>query len=229
MNTKVITRDWLKIVAFVTMLLDHFAFTFLSPLSTEYVILRGIGRLSFPIFCVLFVSGFFYIKDYKRHFWQLLAFAVLSEIPFDMAFYGGLEFSHQNVMFSWFFGFVLLRCLCYLHDLEENFDGVLLLCILIFAGIAHVLHLDYGAYCQLCIGLLYFMHVSKIKIPYWIMTIVVCLILGFAYEKWAVFGSVFLFLFYDADRKPKYHMKYLYYIGYPLHLLFFGFIKMFVI
>ena len=48
----------LKIIAVVTMLIDHIAMVFLAQGSSLYMVMRSIGRLSFPIYCFLLVEGF---------------------------------------------------------------------------------------------------------------------------------------------------------------------------
>ena len=48
----------LKIIAVVTMLIDHIAMAFLAQGSSLYMVMRSIGRLSFPIYCFLLVEGF---------------------------------------------------------------------------------------------------------------------------------------------------------------------------
>ena len=41
----------LKIIAMITMIIDHVGFLFFQDNHQTYIILRSIGRISFPIFC----------------------------------------------------------------------------------------------------------------------------------------------------------------------------------
>ena len=50
----------LKIIAMITMIIDHVGFLFFQDNHQTYIILRSIGRISFPIFCFVLVEGFFY-------------------------------------------------------------------------------------------------------------------------------------------------------------------------
>ena len=66
---RVMSGSALKVLAMVAMLVDHSAICFQSLLNrylftlfdvrfTPYVLLRGFGRIAFPIFCFLLVEGF---------------------------------------------------------------------------------------------------------------------------------------------------------------------------
>ena len=43
---KLLNSFWLKIIALITMIIDHSAIIFLSPYSTAYLVCRIIGRIS---------------------------------------------------------------------------------------------------------------------------------------------------------------------------------------
>lgn len=62
-----LTSFELKIIATVLMVMDHFAIFFLVNHQRLYLIFRGAGRLSFPIFCFLLVEGFYYTENRLKH------------------------------------------------------------------------------------------------------------------------------------------------------------------
>ena len=100
-----LTSNQLKIIALVAMTCDHVG----KELLPQCQILQIIGRLAFPIFAYTLVEGFMHTHDVKKYLMRLGILALLSEIPFDLAFNGTiLEFGHQNVFFTLFLGILML-------------------------------------------------------------------------------------------------------------------------
>ena len=96
---KFISQDGLKLIACVSMLLDHIG-AVLLPWSW----LRVVGRLAFPLYCFLLCEGIRHTRNLRRYLLRLTAVALLAEIPFDLLFYGRLTFAHQNVMLTLILG-----------------------------------------------------------------------------------------------------------------------------
>lgn len=124
-----ITGAVLKNTAYVTMLIDHlFAVLFLNYLRLHpvdgrwdpklepiYRAGRAVGRVSFVLFTFLIVEGFFYTRSRVRFLMRLLVFALLSEIPFDLAFSGtAFDWSGQNVYWTLLLGVMVLTLWDYL-------------------------------------------------------------------------------------------------------------------
>lgn len=97
-----INGNTLKVIACITMLLDHIMAGIIVPIArdglipddisfdtvkTIYNILRGVGRTAFPIFCFLLVEGFIHTKNRLRYALSLLIFGFISEPFFDLTFY----------------------------------------------------------------------------------------------------------------------------------------------
>ena len=90
----------LKLLAMVTMLIDHMGFT-LFPYALW---MRCVGRLAFPIFCFLVAEGCAHTHDKKRYAARLLVFAGLSEPAFDLMHGVWFTMDYQNVLWTLLLG-----------------------------------------------------------------------------------------------------------------------------
>ena len=90
----------LKLLAMVTMLIDHMGFT-LFPYALW---MRCVGRLAFPVFCFLIAEGCAHTHDKKRYAARLLVFAVLSEPAFDLMHGVWFTMDYQNVLWTLLLG-----------------------------------------------------------------------------------------------------------------------------
>ena len=85
----------------------------LMSLSTWATVLQMIGWLSVPVFAFLLVEGFQHTSSFKRYLLTMLGFAVVSEIPYDLAMSGSLwSLNSQNSLFT------LSICLIMLYGLR---------------------------------------------------------------------------------------------------------------
>ena len=107
----------LKLLALVSMLIDHTAVAFLQGGSpallrigghtlTLYRAMRFLGRLAFPLYCFLLVEGFCHTRDRRRYALRLGIFAVVSELPWNLFRAGTLTCADQNVFFTLLLGFL---------------------------------------------------------------------------------------------------------------------------
>ena len=88
----------------------------------------------------------------------MLAFALVSELPFDLAFFHTLIYQgHQNVYWTLFFGLCALGCLR--HCGERSAPGIF--SALALAVLAELLRTDYGAIGVLLIVVLYITRASR--------------------------------------------------------------------
>lgn len=91
----------LKWIALVLMLIDHFAHTLVSFISEEtYVVMRSLGRISFPVFVYYVVLGLGRTSNLKKYMSRLFTFAVIAEI-IKRAFPFFID-PYLNVIFSLF-------------------------------------------------------------------------------------------------------------------------------
>ena len=166
---KTLTMRELKIIAYVTMLIDHIGAIIVIrllqnyhmlnlPISYEslrifYMGLRLIGRIAFPIFCFNIVEGYLKTRDIKKYIFRLLIFALVSEIPFDLALYETpFYWGYNNVIWNLLIG---LLCIFWSEKLARNNH---LLTIIIFAlggALATIIKSDYYYFGVLFVYLFY--------------------------------------------------------------------------
>ena len=105
-----VTSFVLHLLAMGTMLCDHLWGTVIP--GNDW--LTCVGRLAFPIYAFLLVEGYFHTRNLKKYVLRLLIFALISEIPFNLAM-GSTWFYpiHQNVLWSF------LICLGLIHWNEK--------------------------------------------------------------------------------------------------------------
>ena len=96
----------LHIMAMAFMLCDHLWGTIVP--GNDW--LTCIGRIAFPIFAFMLVEGYFHTKSLKKYAQRLLLFAILSELPFNLALGSSLFYPlHQNVLWSFLISLGLLH------------------------------------------------------------------------------------------------------------------------
>lgn len=79
------------------MVIDHIGLAILD----DNIVLRGIGRLAYPIFAFMLTEGFLKTRSRTQYFYRLFLLAVLSEIPFDLLVSNTVFQPYsQNVLFT---------------------------------------------------------------------------------------------------------------------------------
>lgn len=127
----------LKMIGIVTMLIDHVG----AILFPQFLFFRIIGRISFPIFTYTLVEGFMHTHDVKKYMTRLGILALVSEIPFDLAFSGTIwNVQSQNVFFTLFLGIFMLYLMLKVPNVIIGFGCVLGLLLL-----SEFLHTDYSS------------------------------------------------------------------------------------
>lgn len=201
-----LTGTQLKLLAITTMFIDHLGATCFP----ENMALRVIGRMAFPIFCFLMAEGAHYTSDIRKYEFRLLLFALISEIPFDYAFFGELFYwGHQNVFFTLLAGLLCIDV--FQHKSTSWGVGA----FLVVAALAQLLCTDYGAAGVLFIVLFYRFREQRIKGQLF-FGVFNYLCFGSILQACASLASIPL-IFYSG--KPGRKMRWLFYIFYPAHLL----------
>lgn len=208
---KGINGNALKLLAIVTMIIDHIGFMFFAGQWNLYVVCRIIGRLAFPIFCFLLVEGFVHTRNIKKYAVNLLIFGFISEIPFDMAFFRALfVWEYQNVYFTLFIGLLVLA------GLKQYSGNVIKQAIVLIAGCAAsmIVKSDYQLSGIILISGLYLLRESK-------LTVTIFGIIFTLFESISFYGAAalaFIPICMYNGKRGKWKLKYLFYWFYPIHL-----------
>lgn len=207
----------LKIIAIVSMVIDHCAYFLMDNNSTLYEAMRCVGRIAFPVFAFLIAEGFAYTHNRKRYFTRLLVFAVISEVSWYLL--NGADGTH-NVMFTLALGVVALAVL---EKLKENsvLCGITILSIAYLATWSGVDYEWRGILMILVFNLLRNQN-DNLPFPYGRMMQLLC-----AFPLMMHYGSIgallacmTIFLYDGARRFIKGNVaKYGFYAFYPVHLL----------
>ena len=236
------TSTFLHIAAMIFMLCDHLWGTVIP--GNDW--LTCIGRIALPIYAFLLVEGYFHTKNLKKYFLRLLIFAVISEIPFNLALGSRLFYPvHQNVLWTFLIS-LLLICL----NEKAKKKGKLWLRILTAAasvalgfilGLVTMADYNYAGIFTVLVfyffrGKKWWCYLGQLILLYYINNEILA---GYVQEIF-LFGRTFSFhrqLFalialipiWLYRGKQGFHNKalqYTYYAFYPAHLLILGIIKL---
>lgn len=223
LGKKGISGSTIKMIAIISMLIDHIGAVvvermlyfpqYREELLTLYMILRSIGRLGFPIFCFLLVEGFAHTGNVWKYALRLGVFALLSEVPFDLAFSDSLLYNgYQNVFFTLLIGLLAMLLIDRIGKRKWPLAlKVLLQLCAAVAGmyIAEFMRTDYGALGVMCIMTVYIFRKNRLA----------QVIAGAVVFLWEIPASAAFLPVAAYNGKRGWKMKYFFYAFYPCHLL----------
>jgi len=129
---KVLNRDVIKLIALILMLGNHIAYIFLPPGSFKAALLIDLGCSTAPIMCCFLVEGFYKTRSRRKYGQRLAAFALLSQLPFYLAFYPAhIKLYNVNMMGTLFLCFMML---CVLESSWEERSRKMAIFLLFMAG-----------------------------------------------------------------------------------------------
>lgn len=245
-----ISGSTLKLIAVIAMLIDHTVASLLepaivsnpanysddgllmTPIVIVYWIMRGIGRIAFPIYIFLLLEGFAHTSNRLRYLGRLALFALISEIPFDLALWmsrrqilGGhiLEFDYQNVFFTLAIGLLTIMLIDKMWECKrEIYTKILIACMIagLGMGLAVLLRTDYDAAGVAAIVVAYALR--RWRIP---QMAGLCLpLIYFNGIEAVALIDILPVAFYNGRR--GWNLKWIFYAFYPVHLLVLGLIRM---
>ena len=206
----------LKMIAALSMLLDH-AGRILFP---EAVWLTYVGRLAFPLFVFVLVEGAVHTKNSRRYALRIGLFAVLSEIPFDIAFYGTFFWpGAQNIFLTLLIGLLCIEAGQKIKLHITDISNAALAQMAVFAAgaaLSWLLRADYGWEGIAAIYIFYMFRSSKV-----IKSLLILLLFGIMpANQWFGASAMILIWFYNGEKGYSAKaVQWGFYLFYPVHLL----------
>lgn len=219
MKNGIISRNQLKYIAIISMIIDHIGYMFTLYGSEEFFISRMIiGRIAMPIFTMLLVEGYFRSRDKVKHVLPLLILALISQ-PIYFWMFGGV-----NIVWGWLLAWVMM----YAFDeiINSKFSNILkveicMLFTVLLAMLTTYSEVDYAYITIVSSSVGYFLLKYSKNKPYWLLALVPSLLEIYKHGYVFTLLSIPIVLLYNPDKKCYYSkwFKYLLYLIYPLHLI----------
>lgn len=228
-----LTGNQLKILGIVAILIDNigavviqggilhgtdsalYHAVLLAPSGHYWVIAgqvcRYVGRLGFPILAYLTVEEFVRTRDRRWYAVRMLLFALLSEVPFDLAVYHTMYYPHyQNMMFTLFAGVLVMAVM-------ESTQNPCLKAGALAAGCAlsWVLQFDYNVVGVLFIAAMYWFRRSDTAQV--VAGVAICAVESIS--CYCVSALSFAPIVLYNGRRGAFQLKYMFYVFYPVHFL----------
>ncbi|WP_273320300.1 TraX family protein [Vallitalea guaymasensis] len=233
------TSTKLKIIACITMLIDHLGYTFFM----QYSSLRIIGRIAFPIFAFLIAEGYYHTHDVKKYFKRLIIFGLISQIPyalfsnFYLFMYDSKYFTDISMYvndFNIFFTLALGLLAIYMYDKHKKI-GIIALIVLSVLIEVFKIPIEYSYF-----GIFIILGFYVFRDSFWKQSLSLVIITSLYHVRlilvrilirngtiqdftpymftqfWCVLALIFIYLY---NGKKGRDIKYIFYAFYPVHLL----------
>lgn len=219
-----LNNNALKIIAMLTMLIDHIGVNLLPSVLA----LRIIGRISFPIFAYMIAEGCRYTRNRIKYFLSIF----LLGFSCQLVYYFAMGSMYQNILLSFSLSILAIFSLDtviahkrVLYIILGAVGFLLAAFTMIFLPIIfkeQKLVFDYGIYAFILPLVVYYF-----PNKWWRLGVMAVLLSYRAYEylaynngwiHWFTLVSVALLALYNGER-GKLKLKYMFYIFYPLHLV----------
>ncbi len=202
--------NYIKLIAIITMFIDHMGYI----LFPNVLWLRVIGRIAFPLFAYQIAVGYSYTKSLKKYISRIFGLGVVCQVPYFYAM-GGSD-AKLNILFTLTIG---IACI-YFWD-KKLYIGTLFIFVLTY--VMQYMYgkelFDYGLYGILSIFIMYVcMNRAHILAPVFILINII--FINILKLNPIQIASVVAILFLIKPLKFKYNIPaWFFYLFYPAHLL----------
>lgn len=204
----------LKLIAMVSMVLDHVGDMFFPG----QIWMRVLGRIAMPLFAFCVAEGYCHTRNKGKYLTQLGIFALITELPFDLAVFGRLEFTHQNIMLSFFLAVLALMLYDAIREKMGKLWGRALGCLTVLGMsiVSILVAADYHVFAVLGVFCFYVLRGCRYPVPQAVGVgfLAVTRTIGYYIGTGL---SILPLLLYNGKRGRG--LKWLFYAFYPGHLL----------
>lgn len=218
-NNKGITASQLKLIALITMIIDHIGYILLP----DIIILRYIGRIAFPIYAFLIGEGLLHSQNRKKYFFKIaITFLVFEIISFFVE--GSLSIC---VLYGFLCAIVIVQiCEWAKKDIIKRRPIAAIPISLLFISTV-VFSSAYIFFAIILPLIIYFTKNEKLKIFLFSITLLMCGIVYWNYQILCIFALIPI-LFYNKKKGKPLFFKNSFYVLYPLHYLIIGITKLII-
>ena len=216
-NVGVLSNNQLKMIALVCMTIDHIG----AYILTDWIILRIIGRISFPIFAYMIAEGCTYTKNRKRY----LGIMAITAFLYQTAYFVITGSLAQFILVT----FTLSILLIYVTDYAKtnrtpkaytltlvSFVAVFVIVELVPRMFETTFFVDYGFVGILVPVFVYVVEAWRDKL--FMFSVSLFVLAGISGGvQWFSLLAIPLIAIYN-ERRGKHRLKYFFYAYYPLHL-----------
>lgn len=213
-----LSNNSLKIIAMVSMFIDHVGFI----LFPQHQIFRIIGRIAFPIFAYMIAEGCFYTRNRKKYLMLIACLGIVCQLVSTIAT-GSL---YQNILITFSLAIAVIFAID--NFLKNKKTPSFLLMAFTVAGVIFISYVapvifesygfkvDYGIWGILLPVFVYFSPTKTLKIFFTTLILAIRIFLVGKLQLFALLAIPFLVLY--NGKRGKLKMKYVFYIFYPAHL-----------
>jgi hypothetical protein len=196
------------------MLIDHIGAVF-YPQVWE---LRMIGRIAFPIYAFAVYIGYKHTRNVQKYIWRLFWIAVISQLPFMVAF------NHFSLNVVW----TLWSALLVLFVLDKLPVRLLGIPIVAAAGLVmEMTHMDYGMYGLLLVLLFRYFQGPVLVMAHLLLNVLYIYLHSSSIQMYSIVATIGIAIaqYYNAGfrlKGPRWIWRYFY----PAHLAVIALIRL---
>lgn len=220
--------NMLKIFGLICMTVDHIG---LYLLDNSYL-LRGIGRLAFPIFAYMIAEGCKYTKNKAKYFYTIFILGLVFQTILVIA----NDNYHMNIFITLSLSILLIYSLDYGRSNSTSLCWQIPILTVLFAlFVSEILpqflpdinyNIDYGFFGITLPLMVYLFDKKEIKLIMFIIGLILLCLTRATIQWWSLL-SVIPIALYNGNR-GKINMKYFFYMYYPVHIIIIQIIKYFL-